>query len=192
MTVFKNATFKRIVHYAGIGSRKVPVDILAAMQRIAYQLAGRRFVLRSGAAHGADSAFEDGCDRALGKKEIWVPWFGYNDHFQDSMLPADTHFEAAMPLHPVWESLAPAVKALHARNVGQILGATLRQPVDFVVCWTPDGCSDEQTRTSKTGGTGTAIVCASQQGIPVFNLKNPGTLRELSVWINSTYGPRLE
>jgi hypothetical protein len=61
-------------YYAGIGARKSPKRILNYIQDIAEILAEKDYVLRSCVAYGADSAFEIGCDRKQGKKEIYLPW----------------------------------------------------------------------------------------------------------------------
>ena len=47
-------------YYAGIGSRETPPDILREMEGTAHTLNGMRYVLRSGGARGADSAFQNG------------------------------------------------------------------------------------------------------------------------------------
>ena len=39
-----------------------------------------------------------------------------------------------------------------------------------MICWTPDGCRDINTRTNKSGGTGTAIAMAYKMGIPIYNI----------------------
>ncbi len=57
-----------------------------------------------------------------------------------------------------------------ARNSHQVLGADLKSPVDFVICWTPDGCETERQRVWETGGTGQAIALADRWGVPVVNL----------------------
>lgn len=64
--------------YAGIGSRKTPKEILGLFDYLGRYFAKRRFLLRSGAADGADTAFEDGCDIYSGPKEIYLPWKGFN------------------------------------------------------------------------------------------------------------------
>ena len=46
--------------YAGIGSRKTPEDIITLMHRLGVRLAELGFTLHSGAANGADTAFEIG------------------------------------------------------------------------------------------------------------------------------------
>ena len=65
------------VVYAGIGARTAPAEVLELMEGLAERLAGKGWVLRSGRAKGADSAFERGCDRASGRKEIYLHWPGY-------------------------------------------------------------------------------------------------------------------
>jgi predicted Rossmann fold nucleotide-binding protein DprA/Smf involved in DNA uptake len=56
------------IYYAGIGSRETPDSVLENMKILATYLAKKGLVLRSGAASGAGSAFEEGCDKAKGKK----------------------------------------------------------------------------------------------------------------------------
>lgn len=159
------------IFYAGIGSRRTPAAVLDQMYRLAQRLAALGLILRSGGADGADSCFDAGRQAAQGKAEIWLPWKGFNGHRDTTgFYPTPAHFEMAAQLHPAWSFLKPPVRALHARNIGQCLGADLNTPVSFVACWTPDGCEEEATRTAKTGGTGTAIACASRRGIPVINL----------------------
>ena len=62
----------------------------------------------------------------------------------------------------------------------QILGITVDNPVDFMICWTPDGCDTEQTRRTNTGGTGQAIALASKYGIPIINMNRPNWKVKLS------------
>lgn len=169
--------------YAGIGSRETPPDMIKRMASIARRLAELGFVLRSGAADGADSAFEMGCDSVNGAKEIWLPWSGFNHHSDTGFLPAGPHFDTASCLHPAWEKLSRGPRALHARNVGQVLGKDLNSPVSFVIAWTQDGCETESTRTHKTGGTGTAIALASRRGIPVYNLNRPDAMEWIKLHV---------
>lgn len=148
--------------YAGIGSRKTPKPILEEMEQIGAILARNNFILRSGAADGADSAFEKGVDSVNGPKEIFLPWENFNGHLSGYHAPWKRAFEMAEEVIPWWDNLTEGTKKLHARNVHQILGLSLNEPVEFVVCWTPDG----QT----VGGTATAIKIARKNQIPVINL----------------------
>ena len=157
------------LRYAGIGSRSTPDHVLHIMRKVAHRLSELSYTLLSGGAAGADSAFEAGC---FGKKEIYLPWPGFR-HLQGRhcvTLPSAEAYRVAEAMHPAWKRLNDTAQALMARNSHQVLGADLRSPVDFVVCWTPDGCEREAARSRATGGTGQAIALADRWGIPVVNL----------------------
>jgi hypothetical protein len=166
------------MYYAGIGSRESPTRIIDIMQDFAKLSAEAGHILRSGGADGADTAFEVGCDAGNGKKEIFLPWKGFNKNPSPWFVPTLEAYELASTIHPAYERLRPAAKTLIARNMHQILGVDLKTPVSCVVCWTQDGCESHQTYSIKTGGTGTAIALASKNIIPVFNLKNPESFYE--------------
>jgi hypothetical protein len=148
--------------YAGIGSRQTPTDIQNKMTEIARRLDSMGYYLRSGGAQGADTAFEIGAT----KKQIFLPWDGFNgrkENGKDYIVPP--YNEALVELfHPKPLSLSEAGRKLMSRNSYQVLGPTLENPVDFVLCWTKDG--------KASGGTGQAIRIAEHFKIPVFNLKN--------------------
>jgi len=164
----------RSMAYAGIGSRKTHVEELRRMMLVAERLALRGYTLRSGAADGADAAFES-C--AGEKKEILVPWAGFNGNTSTFQEPTREAFEVAKAIHPAWNKLSEVAVKLQARNSHQILGPDLRAPADFVVCY--DRCESEAARTRDTGGTGQAIALASRWGIPVFNLARKDALERL-------------
>ncbi|MDD4081799.1 MAG: hypothetical protein PHD05_00295 [Sphaerochaetaceae bacterium] len=144
-------------YYTGIGSRKTPKQILDLMFVAAKKLSDLNFILRSGGAIGADSAFENGADP--NKCEIYTA--------KDATIET---FQIAQKFHPAWERCSNFVQKLHARNVFQILGKDLKTPSNFVICWTPDGATTHEQRSVKTGGTGLAISIACAYKIPVFNL----------------------
>ena len=143
--------------YAGIGSRHTPPEILRLMERMALILSGAGYTLNSGGAKGADSAFENGALR----KQIFYP-FDADDETRN----------IASELHKNYNNLSDYDKNLIARNTYQIFGIDLDKPVDFVLCYTPDGCESYQTRTKDTGGTGQTIEMASRKNIPVINMAN--------------------
>lgn len=167
--------------YAGIGSRKTPATVLNVIKDLAQCLAQCGYTLRSGAAPGADKAFEDGCDRIKGKKEIFLPYPGFNKTNEQDynngksrlfLYPRTEAYKIAAIYHPSWSEMSEAAQHYHARNVHQVMGYELNCRVDFVICWTPDGCEHHETRSRDTGGTGQAISIASLNKIPVFNLAN--------------------
>lgn len=134
--------------YAGIGSRETPVNILSDMHAIAIKLSERGWILRSGGARGADSAFERGASNNC-------CIFTANDATQESI-------DYTAQFHPAWNKCSGYAKLLHARNAMIILGEHLDDPVKFVICWTPDG--------KDSGGTGQAIRIARHNKIPIYNL----------------------
>lgn len=162
--------------YAGIGSRATPPEVLARIKRIAARLEERGYTLRSGGADGADSAFEAGCAR----KEIFLPWPGFNGRTSSFDMPSQAALDIASVLHPTFRRLAEPARKLMGRNSHQVLGMDLRTTADFVIAWTADGAESEQERTPATGGTGQAIALASRWGIPVFNLARPDALNRLA------------
>lgn len=170
----------RNLAYAGIGSRKTPENVCAHMTKIAARLAALGYTLYSGKATGADTAFEKGAEA----KKIFVPYVGFN-HSDSSLVPSREAFQIAEYLHPAWKALDSAGRALMARNSHQVLGEDLVEPVDFVVCWTKDGCESHKNRRRSSGGTGQAISLASIWGVPVFNLKNPDAIQRLGEWVRS-------
>lgn len=150
-----------IRHYTGIGSRKTPKEVLDLFVVLAEYLAKKGYVLRSGAAPGADSAFETGCDKANGLKEIYLPWANFENSKSPLVVKDEKAFKIAKYFHPHWKNLSYGAKKLHARNVHQVLGLNLKTPSDFIICWTKNGTG--------SGGTGQALRIARYYNIPVFD-----------------------
>ena len=172
--------------YTGIGSRNTPDDILLLMEDIGQELAGTGFVLRSGGADGADSAFERGCDEVNGKKEIYLPWKGFNDNESSLHTISPDAYEIAKGIYGArWQNLSEAIRKLMTRNLYQVAGTTLDIVSTLVVCWTPDGCTTKKSRTKYTGGTGQAIAYADTMSVPVFNLKNVKDFERLMKYIET-------
>lgn len=147
--------------YAGVGSRETPHDVCLLFERVATYLAKQNYILRSGGAEGADQAFECGCDKAKGKKEIYLPWSNFEGSKSKLVVKDAMAFEIAKNYHPGWEYLSQGAQKLQARNSHQILGKILNNPVEFVICWTKGG--------KGSGGTGQAIRIARGYEVPIFD-----------------------
>lgn len=178
----------------GIGSRETPDDIMALMTRIgtACEAAGGR--LRSGGAGGADLAFEAGW-RDPANCEIYHPWRGFRPKIGDTQVDIERALgrkrpeygtgapiilggeileraqDMAAAYHPNWDRCSSGARALHSRNMPQVMGAKLDHLSDIVVCWTPGG--------GATGGTGQAIRVARDRGVRVANLQRTDDRRAL-------------
>jgi len=170
--------------YTGIGSRETPEEILNVMKDIAHQLASKNYTLRSGGADGADLAFELGAGLKA-PKEIYLPWKGFNGSKSNLYNPSISAMFMASEYHPNWNNLSKPIRKLMGRNSHQVLGRNLEIPSEFVICWTPDGCETHGTRSKKTGGTGQAISLAYFNDIPVYNLKNNQSLKDIQNKINN-------
>lgn len=151
------------IYYTGIGSRNTPDDVLTLFTNIGKWLGENNFILRSGAADGADSAFEAGCDMAAGKKEIFLPWKNFNHSSSTFVVKPNDKLASitAANHHPSWENLSDGARKLQTRNVYQVLGYDLQTPTSLVICYTPNG--------SASGGTGQAIRIAKYYDIPVLD-----------------------
>ncbi len=164
--LFPKIRDRRYAPYAGIGSRETPLVICGLMEQIGDELEDRGYTLRSGAAGGADSAFEE---RVEDLKEIYLPWVGFNGRLrvEGIIAPDLSNWEQALEIseeaHPNWGRCSEGARKLLTRNVYQVLGKDLDTPCEFIICWTKDG--------KASGGTGQALRMADVWEIPVFNLR---------------------
>ena len=151
--------------YTAVGSRSTPDHVLELMEKIARDLYDIGYTLRSGGADGADQAFGRG---ARERAHIYLPWTDFG-HVEPGALSVALGSQIepelsriAATIHPNWANLTVGPRKLHARNVRQLLGTTLRRPSQFLICWTPDA--------RPVGGTATALKLADQLRVPVYNL----------------------
>jgi hypothetical protein len=151
--------------YAGIGSRKTPDKVLKDMERLAKKLAFKGYTLRSGNCRGADHAFQKGANTIDSDQvELYLPFPDYeesNVKEGNKLFLPNEHAYAYLRTN-LWCSKN---SYFHARNVQIVLGEKLNNPVDFLVCWTPEG--------RKIGGTRTGIIVAEDNKIPIVNFANP-------------------
>jgi hypothetical protein len=179
-------------YYTGIGSREVPPEIAEQMTKIARYLRNKGYTLRSGHAEGSDMAFELG---SMADSDIYLPWSGFNKEFNMPLeeafgvyqVPKFTalHLEILSDCHPKASALQGGIQKLHMRNINQLYGKDVENPVfsEFVICWTPYGAEDYRSCSRDTGGTLTAIRAASLKMIPIFNLKNDNCVKRLKEYL---------
>lgn len=161
-----------IIKYAGIGSREIDEETRNKILKIGQTLAKQEHLLRSGGAAGSDLAFEQGCDSANGLKEIYLPWPTFGSKWERPKSNSDIAVVSPKALKIIKEltleygdynqKCKDWMWKLTARNVHQILGKDLNDPVSFVVCYTKNG--------EEIGGTRWALRLAKKMNIPVYNL----------------------
>lgn len=159
--------------YAGIGSRETPQNILLLMQQIGLKLLSKDYILRSGGAPGADSAFETYIPKD--KKEIYLPWKNFNNNPSELYTISQEAIDLVYMYHPCARNLSSGAMKLMARNGYQVLGKDLKTPSKFIVCWTKDG--------EASGGTGQALRIAVDYKIPVFNLYKKNAIDLLNEYL---------
>lgn len=173
-------------YYSGIGSRETPEPICKEMTEFAAFMGARGWIMRSGAAPGADEAFERGAP--LGRRELYLPWKTFGNRWNaDCIVPSEkfkgpVYMEAlkiAQRHHPGWHNLQEGARKLMARNVFQVLGQDLKTPSAFICCWAPDTRMEGGKIVNVKGGTGLAVRMAVEFGVPVYNLDLPDHLRAM-------------
>lgn len=185
--LLKIVPFNSYEAYSGIGSRETPADVLKDMEAMARVMEARGLTGRSGAADGADTAFEKGAMDIGRNFEVFLPWASFDKRSSDAipnraptfLMKKETEVKAreiASKFHEAWNKtrrlpngdevpvLSNGAKSLHTRNVPQVLGEKLDSPVKFVMCWGKPKGDEVQ------GGTGQAVRIANAYGVPVLNL----------------------
>lgn len=172
-------------YYTGVGSRETPENICKLIERIAFKLADLGWHLRSGGAQGADAAFEKGVIEhgmpwadLTQYMSIYIPWELYHPTGVCNKIVGSIESDAiAASVHPAWGRCSRGAKALHSRNVYQVLGDDLQTPSSFLICWA------EPTKTGVKGGTNTAWQLAKKQGIKCFNLYLEEDRQRIEKWL---------
>ena len=146
---------------AGIGSRETPEHICDEMIKIGQWAKKQNIIIHSGHAEGADYAFEQGAEQNC---IVFLPWASFNAAVpvlgqKTVILRSDPLTEYVKKYHGGWHNLTYGGWALMSRNVHQVLGPTLKEIVDVVVCW-----------QKKKGGTEFALNIARDLNIPIINM----------------------
>jgi hypothetical protein len=177
-------------YYAGIGSRKTPFRIMVIMKNIS-RILEKKWILRSGGAPGADTAFECGIMDA-NNMQIFLPDKTFNGRSSNDIgyinfMDIQSEYrkkaiETVEMFHPNPDSLNGFGIKLMARNALQVLGPDLNTPSSLIICWTPNG--------EISGGTGQALRIAKAYDIPVVNLGDNDTYLKIKETLESGANPQ--
>lgn len=162
-------------YYTLVGSRETSDDGCSYLMAMAHKLGNAGWIGRSGGADGADTALEEGVswDGKLTKAiEVYLPWEGFNGRSSSEKGYTNAsklkNFPQAMSIaeqtHTAWDKCSRGARALHSRNVYQVLGMDLNTPSTFLLCWAIP------TKTGVKGGTNTAVQLAKKHGAEVINI----------------------
>lgn len=140
-------------------------------------------ILRSGAAKGSDEAFELGAKHA----EIYLPDRGFRGHQTGiwQYTPEQTAWGEylAQKVYPIVIQNRQHMK-MFRRNAFQVVGLSTcvedSDPSEFLMCWTPDGCTKpSEYMRGRTGGTGIAIMIAWEFDVEIWNLRLKPHMKKL-------------
>lgn len=162
-------------YYTGIGSQTITEEESVLITSIGEVMARKGYILKSGAARGADEAFQLGaCNVNPSMTDILLPWGSFKDRLQSSFeginyrVPTAGEFRVAREylvaecIIPWFDSMKPANKKFHGRNYYQVMGMVNTSVVIY--------CANE-ANSEVSGGTRTAVMIARELGIPTYNLR---------------------
>lgn len=187
----------RQVRIAFIGSRETPLHVCTQVTQLCCALATspeRRYLIPcshirhiphtiefvglSGGAAGFDEAAENGFKLAGAQDRFkcFLPEKNYRGNGSALYGVSDRAIEICRQYHPAPDRLRGLTLKLLARDSYHVLDETLDNPVDAIVCWTPDG--------EASGGTGQALrIAADYSQIRIFNLQKPKALEKFYDWL---------
>lgn len=170
-----------MIKYAGIGPRVISDTTRLNMITIGSKLATLGRILRSGGAPGSDDAFEKGCIWENGRKEIYLPWNGFEGRFYNSSSGYyGINYDLKSKLDELVNTFYPrrkisqGIEKMMMRNCHQVMGYYLNSPIKFIITNAVDLKLDSLGKIKDCkGGTGMAVRLSYYLGIPIYSLSVP-------------------
>ncbi len=121
------------------------------------------------------------------KVEAYLPFKKFNPDLADKATLTNKYelpYQYAAQLYGQrYNDLTPGVRAIFAAKIMAALGIDSDNPVDFLICYSPDGReympdrnSKEKIDYAKLGSLSFYLKMAQKCGIPVYNFKNKDSL----------------
>jgi hypothetical protein len=173
--------FKLYKAYGGLCNPDAPDSVMSQMKTLAERLEAKGYTLRTNGAKGGEASMEAGSSDV----EAHIPWRNFNEHPSKLNRTTDEAKAVIRQFAPGFDGLKPAVQTIIASKAHVILGKDLKNPIQFLICWTQDGAETMAQRNAKTGYIGVGIALAASLKIPVFNLKNPDALERLKQFLEN-------
>lgn len=165
--------------YTVVGSRKTPKDICDLMSQIGIKLESQGWILRSGAAIGADSAFE----KYVTNKVIYtIKNFDFSPENYDF---CKSELFSILGKGLCFDNYSKNSQILILRDMNQVLGSikTTLEKSKFLICYTPYENYELNPPNNHCGGTRFAVRIAKKHQIPVYNLVNKQDKERIEKWI---------
>lgn len=161
--------------YLVSGNRNPPVEILSLVDKIVRNIETMGYTVRVGGFEGMEEAAE----LAATKKEVLLPWKGFNEKESKLTYTLPRAKEIAKLYHKSYDSLSGPVQTFLAKNVRLVLGQELKGPALFAIIWSEDGAENNSEVTNNTGVISHTIAMLSELKVPVFNLGKPDAEQRL-------------
>ena len=121
------------------------------------------------------------------KKEVYLPFKKFNENLADSATMTNkyelAYRYAAQIYGKRYNDLKPGARAVYAAKLLAALGIDGDNPVDFLICYSPDGRehlpgreNKERIDYTRLGTLSFYLRLCQQAGIPVYNFKNKDSL----------------
>ena len=166
------------------GGHHLPKEMEPVAEQIGEQLAHAGWLYRGGYEEPGLIHMDIGVMMANGKREIFIPWQGFNTgmHKRNGVLVCHclpNHIQAieyAQQAYPTFKQEMDSIQMYWVRNMYLLLGEKLDTPADVVIYY------QEGDTTSKTGSE--YLVGAAQSiGIPCFNIENQEGMDALTEFV---------
>lgn len=170
-------TKQAMKYYAGTGDAVVSKDIADALIDIANVLEEQGYILRVRGDEGTEEALVSGIPEDSDRIEVYPPWKGFVDWYNNYEMPTPGAFEMAWKVHPTWHDLTPDDRRYHAAGTLLVMGKDLKTPCDFLLCYTDKDQPNDDVQQ--------VIRIADCNLIPVFDLGLgvDYTLNQLEEWL---------
>jgi len=123
------------------------------------------------------------------KFEVYLPWAKFNEDIEKPTMtyPNEAGYSIAVNMHNTFYDQKESVRAIISRDVHMSLGTTGTEAVEFMVIYTECGSESigQHPDYRKLGNATFYIKLAEKANIPVFNVKNPESIKRLSEFIKS-------
>lgn len=170
LSKYKKLTYTRITHqYVGTGDEP-PIAIAETIRKISIYLEARNYTWRGGSMSGSEYDFNYYITNKVTLKEIGKDEASYkkNTVYPEALAIAKSHY-------PNWDTINRNQQYRLGKVVHQLLGRSLTQLPDFVICYTEDGAINSYDLNKENDMVLVLNVCEFLN-IKVYNLGNKETL----------------
>lgn len=96
-------------------------------------------------------------------------------------------YEAACYYAPKFSSFPPGVRCIRANAVYALLGKEIKNPSNFILCWTECGSEaiTKDTDFKKIGNAGVFFTMGKDLNIPIYNIKNKDSVQKLAEYLKN-------